>query len=41
MQQIVNGELICGWLLHYEKAFVEKVVTYKKTKVSFLKQLCL
>jgi hypothetical protein len=40
MQQIINGALICGWLLHYEKAFAEEVFTYKKTMVSFFK-LCL
>jgi hypothetical protein len=40
MQWIINGQLICGQLLHYEDAFVEEVVTYKKTKVSFF-VLCL
>jgi hypothetical protein len=35
MQWIISGELICNQLLHYEEAFVGKVVTYKKTKVRF------
>jgi hypothetical protein len=33
MQQIIFGEIRIGQLLHFEKAFSEKKVTYEKAKV--------
>ncbi len=34
MQQIINGELWFGGLLHHDKVFNEKYVAYEKTKVT-------
>jgi len=35
MQWIINGELQFSSLLHYEKAFNEELIAYKKSKVIF------
>jgi hypothetical protein len=34
MQCIIGVETKSGWLLHYEKTFVEEIATYEKSKVN-------